>query len=405
MMNTIDRTLAIHIQADKLKHPKKTFRQIGNDYNIQPSTVSKAVKGYYNRRFNIDLENDIMPLVNAINLTIEEKAEDRSIINDNNDVIINDNTVTTNDDKPEINNPEQSFYVDKDNIIIHNPVELVDGNITAKNTNTIENDKSIISSDNDTKEEDSNNINNIIFKGFDVDKLQELDLIEDLHCGLVDNRHNSIPTNVFVYSNITSTEMFDYASLYDRAKEFIKDNIDFDENGVPSRDMILYATGLQCAIVSVIRACYEYNVNLYVMHYSNTDKTYHKQTVFNKFHDEVKHDKCPDELRGVIGINCNKLYMYNTSVKKFIDDNSSGYIVDKVMYTSPPKKDNHSVFNKICIICKSKEDAMTCYRAMGDSLSDNNNLYTSLLVYRINKTNGNDRYSKIGSRIRRETNW
>ena len=160
MMNTIDRTLAIHIQADKLKHPKKTFRQIGNDYNIQPSTVSKAVKGYYNRRFNIDLENDIMPLVNAINLTIEEKAEDH-IINDNNDVIINDNTVTTNDDKPEINNPEQSIDVVKDNIIT-TPNPVVDGNITAKNTNTIENDKSIISSDNDTKEEDSNDINNII---------------------------------------------------------------------------------------------------------------------------------------------------------------------------------------------------------------------------------------------------
>lgn len=395
MMNTINRDLAISIQADKIRHPKKTFRQIGNDYNIQPSTVSKAVKGYYNRKFNIDLENDIMPLVDAIKLTIEEKAEDHVDINNN--IVI--------DDKPEIDTSEQSIDTVKDNIIIPDPVELVNGNITVKDNNTINDDKDAISSSaNDTKEEDPNDINNIVFKGFDVDKLQELDLVEDLYCGLVDNRHSSIPTSVFVYSNITSAEMFDYASLYDRAKEFIRDNINFDNDGIPNRDMVLYATGLQCAIVSVIRACYEYKVNLYVMHYSNTDKTYHKQTVFNKFHSKVKHDKCPDEFRGVIGINCNKLYMYNTSVKKFIENNSSGYIVDKIMYTSPPKKNNHSVFNKICIICKSKEDAMTCYRAMGDSITDNN-LYTTLLIYRINKTDGNDRYSKIGNRIRRETNW
>lgn len=359
-MNKISRELAISIQVDRIKHPKKTFRQIGNDFNIQPSTVSKAVKGYYNRRFDINIDTDVLPLVEE---RIDESKENNTTIDSSNNTIA-------------INNNYNPIIKDNDDHNVKKDIE---------------------------KHCDENTSYN--YTGYDVDKLQELNLIQDLQCGLVDNRHSGIPTNVFVYRNISSEEMFDYAILYSRAKEFIKTHIEFDKNNVPNKDIILYATGLQCAIVAIIRACYHYKVNLYVMHYNSADKKYYKQVVFNNFHKEVKNIKCPNEFRNVIGVDCNKLYLYNSDINKFTDNDSIGYIVDKAMHTRIPTKDPDSLFNKTCIICESKEDALKCYKAMGSIIdSDNTDFYISLTIYKIKK-NEKGKYTKIGTRIRRETNW
>ena len=335
----MNREMAIDIQATKILYPNITYVKLAKKYEVTATTISKAANAYYNDRFNIS-DNDIESKIKELRGGEDDKKVE----------------VSTNDATQ----------------------------ITVKEPTT------------QTQKEPNNE-----FKGFDVDKLTELNIVEPLKCGLVDNRHEGIPTTLFVYSNITETQMFDYTHLYDRAKEFVQDNIGIDENGVPERDMVLYATGLQCALAAVVRACYTYKVNLYIMHFSNRNKKYYKQVVFNEFNDHIL--RAPNEIKGVLGVTCNKAYTYKTNVNDFVQNNVGGFIITENAYVMPPTSNNNDVFSKKCIIIKEQTDAFACYNALCTHQMYNKMLYTELTIHRIIRKDNGD-FTK-GNRLHRSTNW
>lgn len=101
--------------------------------------------------------------------------------------------------------------------------------------------------------------------------------------GLISDRHN-IPVGQYIFDNIFSQEMmFDYSEQYRIVQKFLDEYIGFNENGIPNRDLVVYLTGLQIALASVVKVCYDNKVNLTLKHYNIETKVYHEQVIFDDF--------------------------------------------------------------------------------------------------------------------------
>lgn len=106
---------------------------------------------------------------------------------------------------------------------------------------------------------------------------------QSLSCGLVSERHN-MPTNVnaYIFEKYLNTNLvFNFEEQYAIARKFILDHI--FEGGKPVKDLIVYCTGIQSALASVIRAAYDLKVNLILAHYDSYNDKYRYQLVWGDF--------------------------------------------------------------------------------------------------------------------------
>lgn len=142
-----------------------------------------------------------------------------------------------------------------------------------------------------------------------------------LECGLVKGRHNSIPTDLFVFNKSLSEElMFDYDKLDRICTEFIHNHIDFS-SGEPDKSIILYATGIQCAISSFIKICQELHISLTIAHYNFSSGEYFEQEIFN--YEEDAYTK----ILGNIFSEYNEVYLYDCKLDVVLNENHNIYFV------------------------------------------------------------------------------
>ena len=109
---------------------------------------------------------------------------------------------------------------------------------------------------------------------FDPKKIIVVDDTTSVKLGLVADRHDMGPINDFVFESLDETLMFDYARQYVIAADAIKKHI----NG-GNKSLVIYATGLQSALTTVIKVCNDLNVPLTIMHYNTKEHTYIPQVV------------------------------------------------------------------------------------------------------------------------------
>ena len=103
-----------------------------------------------------------------------------------------------------------------------------------------------------------------------------------LTCGLVADRH-SMPSELFIFDNIDSDLMFDYYMQESIVRDFIKQHINFDDHGNPDKDIVLYLSGLQCALESVFLVCDELHINLTTAHYNTQTGKYRFRNTISKY--------------------------------------------------------------------------------------------------------------------------
>ena len=101
--------------------------------------------------------------------------------------------------------------------------------------------------------------------------------------GLCDGRHAEIPVDKFIFDYISSSKISDFAWLEMVIERFIKDNIEFDNNGDAKAMLEVYMTGLSHAHFALARVCSKMRVNLNVLHHNKTTDKYDKQVVFDQF--------------------------------------------------------------------------------------------------------------------------
>lgn len=99
--------------------------------------------------------------------------------------------------------------------------------------------------------------------------------------GLVNNRHD-IPVKNYIFNDSLSEElMFDYAEQEKIVQDFI------DKHCTYKKKIILYATGLQSALSSVIKICIQNNIDISIKHYNAESKSYILQPLIGTFENNI----------------------------------------------------------------------------------------------------------------------
>lgn len=100
-----------------------------------------------------------------------------------------------------------------------------------------------------------------------------------IEAGLINNRHD-IPVKNYIFNESLSQElMFDYDEQERIVQNFI------DKHCMVKKKLILYTTGLQSALSSVIKVCLKNDIDLSIKHYNASSKSYILQELSGTFED------------------------------------------------------------------------------------------------------------------------
>ena len=128
----------------------------------------------------------------------------------------------------------------------------------------------------DQQQYEIDNDENYIIGKMDLSYLHTFSVNKKLHvCGLVANRHNIKYTKQYIFKEALP----DSSKInFDKLKETVRDY--FKENKIDNTyKVVMYATGLQSAIMAVAAVCYDNDIELIVMHYSPITREYYAQAV------------------------------------------------------------------------------------------------------------------------------
>lgn len=153
-------------------------------------------------------------------------------------------------------------------------------------------------------------------------------VLSNVYLGMIKNRHN-MPVNKFIFQSVSQKLMFDYDAQYAIAKEVILREIKFID-GEPQNVLVLYTTGLTCALATIIKVCDDLKINLILMHHNARVGNYEPQVIFNRFY--YTDNVCPDVLKT---ISRRKLYTFACTAKEFVDNNG-GYEIVETYIDKPP---------------------------------------------------------------------
>ena len=167
---------------------------------------------------------------------------------------------------------------------------------------------------------------------FDPKKIVVVDDTTSVKLGLVADRHDMGAINDFVFESLDETLMFDYARQYVIAEEAIKKHIDGG-----NKSLVVYATGLQSALTTVIKVCNDLNVPLTIMHYNTKEHTYIPQIVSESPNKLI----IPSEFDGILsrGVEVN---IYNCTLEDIVKKKYDIPEVTECWYDLPLGKPNRT---------------------------------------------------------------
>jgi hypothetical protein len=227
-----------------------------------------------------------------------------------------------------------------------------------------------------SEEETAAKINGILYDGLEV--LKKPDSVFEV--GLVADRHDMYIKNYIFSEGINESLMFNFDKQYNICCKFVEDN------NITNKTLVVYCTGLQSALGSIVKCCYDKKINLVLKHYNSQSHTYIPQIIFNEF-GEIADTSFPfDTLRK----NCKLLLSYKSSLKDILDK-------DKFYCVSYNEHDSSNRFKEnscYYIMTDEIEKAWEIYPLLvGDAKSDKNKdkrLSVFLSTCKINPSSGFD---------------
>lgn len=160
-----------------------------------------------------------------------------------------------------------------------------------------------------------------------------------------DNTTNQIDAYLFK-DKIPKDLMFDYKKLFYFCKDFIRENIPFNDSYIPMKGVVFYATGSSTALIAFINACFSLKIPLYVAHYDNISAKYKLQLVHTRY--DVRNDGYYWNLGNILN-DYDKVYLYKSKVEDIlclnniygvIINNNTIVLVDNV-------DDTYALYNKL----------------------------------------------------------
>lgn len=189
-----------------------------------------------------------------------------------------------------------------------------------------------------------------------------------LEVSMVADRH-FMPIDTYIFTKSLDSELIcDYKEQERIVEQYIKSNISF-QNGIPNKDLVVYATGIQSVLAAIIKTCLKLKVNLDIKHYykNNGKEEYLTQTVFDNFVSLAKNNKYKiGEVKCLNNLYAdNKLYFYGCKEEDFVGmkDKEKFYVIS-FNDTSNIKDGESKLKGSSHIICKTYQDVISAYAIM-----------------------------------------
>lgn len=164
-------------------------------------------------------------------------------------------------------------------------------------------------------------------------------------CGLVSERHN-IPTDTYIFSQyISASILFNFEEQYRICEKFILDNI--FKNGQPIKDLLVYCTGIQSPLATLIKVAYDLKINLVLGHYSNKFNRYKYQLIWGNFAETVLTNsvvKFITYANEYSYYNCNSANANNMFIVSLLVNKGDGNKKDKKVFICKDKNDIYDLY-------------------------------------------------------------
>lgn len=199
-----------------------------------------------------------------------------------------------------------------------------------------------------------------------------------IEVGLINNRHD-IPVKNYIFDDSLSSDlMFNYEEQERIVQEFI------DRHCMVKKKIVLYATGLQSALSSVIKICLKNNIDISIKHYNTESKSYILQQLSGSF--DINADPFFELSQCKHG-----LFFYKCTQREMETYGDTFYIIKfsdlrELNCPTDKKSSGH-------IIVKNYEDIFDIFPTM---LNDMMKLYNQALAIYINKCYIKDRSFRFG---------
>lgn len=216
--------------------------------------------------------------------------------------------------------------------------------------------------------------------GYELTKITEDSTI--IRAGLCCKRHE-LPTELSVFQEITSDKMFNFDLLKKEANQFIDEWIP-QVNGLNTRKLEIYATGLTIAHDIFIPICAERQVNLTMYHYNTATATYVPLVIYDKF---PMYDSANSAIYKFLLVNRknDSIFTFNCEIDDF-KNGSNFYIVRKFIHKSSTSKDPSRIEN---IICKELNDTFDIYGKIVEEFLVANTKNTGDMIGKVTISNVN----------------
>ena len=133
--------------------------------------------------------------------------------------------------------------------------------------------------------------------------------------GMVSDRHNMGNLQYIFEGPITSEQFINEKWQKEVINKFIDNNFTFDKYGDATKCLVLYCTGIQIILVTILKVCIERHINVTLKHFYDKTGNYISQIAINQFNckDEIDHPFKRLEKTG-------NVYLYNTKLEEITNN-------------------------------------------------------------------------------------
>lgn len=203
-----------------------------------------------------------------------------------------------------------------------------------------------------------------------------------LECVLVDGRHifpcqNSIYETLQTNNEIDKDLLFNYDQQEEVCRNFLKSNIEFNEEGIADKSIKCYCTGVQGPLISFIKVADEMKVNVTFLHYDLDNKIYHSQDYSTDKY-PTSHDFGPG-MKAISQTFGGHIYRYKCTTRDIENCTNNLFIFDCV-----ENMNDISRCRKTAIICTRIEEYKELFKKMSFALIDHDINNFTVNVYKFN---------------------
>ena len=181
-----------------------------------------------------------------------------------------------------------------------------------------------------------------------------------VECVLVDGRHGTPPRPAIFEKELDSELKFNFDEQDRICEAFIKNHINFNDQGVADKSLKVYCTGLQGPLVAMNKMCLKYKVNYNAYHYNTETHRYHEQVGFDCF---PTYNNIGVGVRAIANTFGQNLYRYKCTLRDIEQNTNNLYVIECEYRREENRKTN--------IVCSKHADYIELFTTITSTLLSN----------------------------------